>query len=100
MKQLVIAALFLTLAATQAEAQINAGEQKPEPSLPFNMVQVTTLNLPWRIAFLPDGRMLITEKVGGMVLVTQQEAKPPVANVPPPFSQDQAVILAYFPSPP
>ena len=26
------------------------------------MTQITTLNLPWRIAFLPDGRMLITEK--------------------------------------
>ena len=67
MKQVVIAGLFLALAATQSDAQINAGEQKPEASVPFNMVQVTTLNLPWRIAFLPDGRMLITEKVGGMV---------------------------------
>jgi hypothetical protein len=52
MKQLAIAGLFLALAATQADAQINAGEQKPEPSAPFTMVQVTTLNLPWRIAFL------------------------------------------------
>ena len=26
--------------------------------------QVATFSLPWRIAFLPDGRMLITEKVG------------------------------------
>jgi hypothetical protein len=36
MKQLVIAGLFLALAATHADAQINAGEQKPESSLPFN----------------------------------------------------------------
>ena len=41
MKQLAIAGLFLALAATQADAQINAGEQKPEASVPFNMVQVT-----------------------------------------------------------
>ena len=74
MKQLAIAGLFLALVATQAEAQINAGEQKPEAGLPFNMVQVATLKLPWRIAFLPDGRMLITEKVGSMELVTQQGA--------------------------
>jgi glucose/arabinose dehydrogenase len=77
MKQLLIAGLLLAL-ATQAGAQINAGEQQPEPSLPFTMVQVATLNLPWRIAFLPDGRMLITEKVGGMELVTPQGAKTPV----------------------
>jgi len=83
MKQLVIVALFLALAATQAEAQINAGEQKPEPSLPFNMVQVATLNLPWRIAFPPDGRMLISEKV---VLSPKLHASPklPVPEFRPP----------------
>src|SRR6202050_1518075 len=99
MRQLVIAGLFLALAATQADAQINAGEQKPEPGLPFNMVQVTTLNLPWRIDFLPDGRMLITEKVGGMVLVTQQGAKTPVANVPASFYKGQGGMLGVFLSP-
>src|SRR5271156_2605202 len=99
MKQYVIAGLFLALAATQAEAQINAGEQKPEPGVPFNMVQVATLDLPWRIAFLPDGRMLITEKVGGMVLVTQQGAKTPVANVPPVLSKGQGGQLGVFLAP-
>jgi glucose/arabinose dehydrogenase len=99
MKQLVIAGLLTALAATQVEAQINAGEQKPEASVPFNMVQVTTLNLPWRIAFLPDGRMLITEKVGGMLLVTQQGAKTPVANVPASFYRGQGGMLGVFLSP-
>ena len=99
MKRLAIAGLFLALAATQADAQINAGEQKPEPSLPFNMVQVATLNLPWRIAFLPDGRMLITEKVGGMELVTQQGAKTPVTNVPAVLSKGQGGMLGVFLSP-
>src|SRR6201995_2367395 len=99
MKQLAIAGLFLALVATQVDAQINAGEQQPEPSVPFNMVQVTTLNLPWRIAFLPDGRMLITEKVGGMELVTQQGAKTPVANVPAVLSKGQSGMLGVFLSP-
>jgi len=99
MKQLVFAGLFLALAATQSDAQINAGEQKPEPSVPFNMVQVTTLKLPWRIAFLPDGRMLITEKVGGMVLVTPQGAQTPVANVPASFYKGQGGMLGVFLSP-
>ncbi len=99
MKQLAIAGLFLALAATQVNAQINAGEQKPEASLPFNIVQVTTLNLPWRIAFLPDGRMLITEKVGGMLLVTQEGAKTPVKNVPEAFYRGQGGMLGVFLSP-
>ena len=99
MKQLLIAGLFLALAATQADAQINAGEQKPESCLPFKMAQVATLNLPWRIAFLPDGRMLITEKVGGMELVTQQGAKTPVSMFRPYCPRGKAACWVFF-SPP
>jgi len=99
MKRLVIVGLFLALAATQADAQINAGEQKPESSLPFNMVQVATLKLPWRIAFLPDGRMLITEKAGGMELVTQQGAQTTVTNVPAVLWKGQGGMLGVFLSP-
>ena len=71
MHKLAIAALSLALLPAGADAQVNAGEQKPEASLPFTMTQVATFNLPWRIAFLPDGRMLITEKPGRVWLVTQ-----------------------------
>jgi glucose/arabinose dehydrogenase len=99
MKHLAIAGLFLAIAASGASAQINAGEQKPEPSLPFNMVQVTTLNLPWKIAFLPDGRMLITEKVGGLQLVTQQGAKTPVSGVPAALWRGQGGMLGVYLSP-
>ncbi len=99
MKTFVNAALLLTLVSTTARAQINAGEQKPEPSLPFTMTQVATFNLPWRIAFLPDGRMLITEKPGPVWLVTQQGAKTPVANVPAVLHQGQGGMLGVFLSP-
>ena len=99
MKQLVIAGIFVALAVTRANAQINAGEQQPEPTLPFNMVQVATFDLPWRIAFLPDGRMLITEKVGGMWLVTQQGAKTPVTNVPAVLCKGQGGMLGVYLSP-
>ena len=87
------------MAATQANAQINAGEQKPEPSLPFTMTQVATFDLPWRIAFLPDGRMLITEKVGPLWLVTQQGAKTPVTNVPAVLYKGQGGMLGVYLSP-
>ena len=99
MKKLANAVLFLALASTSANAQINAGEQKPEPILPFTMTQVATFNLPWRIAFLPDGRMLITEKVGPIWLVTKQGAKTPVSNVPAVLYQGQGGMLGVFVSP-
>jgi aldose sugar dehydrogenase len=99
MKHLAIAGLFLSMAASGASAQINAGEQKPESSLAFNMVQVTTLSLPWKIAFLPDGRMLITEKVGGMQLVTQQGTKTPVTGTPAVLWRGQGGMLGVYLSP-
>ena len=100
MKRLAIAGLCLAVTAGKAMAQINAGEQKPEASVPFNMVQVATLRLPWRIAFLPDGRMLITEKVGGLQLVTQQGAMTSVANAPEVLSKGQGGMLGVYLSPP
>jgi glucose/arabinose dehydrogenase len=99
MKTFVYSALLLTLVSTTARAQVNAGEQKPEPSLPFTMTQVATFNLPWRIAFLPDGRMLITEKPGAVWLVTQQGAKTPVEKVPAVLHQGQGGLLGVFLSP-
>jgi aldose sugar dehydrogenase len=99
MKRLVIAGLFLAMAVGRVSAQVNAGEQKSDPNLPFNMVQVTTLSLPWKIAFLPDGRMLITEKVGGLQLVTQQGTKMPVANAPAVLWRGQGGMLGVYLSP-
>ncbi len=99
MQKLAITALSLALLPAGANAQVNAGGQKPEPDLPFTMTQVATFNLPWRIAFLPDGRMLITEKVGPVWLVTQQGEKTPVANVPAVLSQGQGGMLGVFVSP-
>src|SRR5947207_10113849 len=63
------------------------------------MTEVATFNLPWRIAFLPDGRMLITEKVGPLWLVTQHGAKTPVSNVPAVLHQGQGGMLGVFVSP-
>ena len=91
--------LVLALASTGAQAQVNAGDIAPQPSLPFTMTEVANFHLPWRIAFLPDGRMLITEKVGGLWLVTQQGQKTPVANIPAVLHQGQGGMLGVFVSP-
>jgi glucose/arabinose dehydrogenase len=99
MTKLAAAAMLLALASTGADAPINAGGQKPEADLPFVLTQVTTFKLPWRIAFLPDKRMLITEKVGALWLVTPEGAKTPVTNVPAVLWQGQGGMLGIFLSP-
>ena len=56
--------LLALLTTTPALAQINAGSLAPTADKPFAVTKVAEFNLPWRMAFLPDGRMLITEKGG------------------------------------
>src|SRR5262245_7397465 len=91
--------LLLALVPTAAGAPINAGEVRPETDVPFTMIQVAEFKLGWRIAFLPDGRMLVTEKVGPVWLVTQQGEKTPIDNVPPVLWQGQGGMLGVFLSP-
>ena len=99
MKSILFVGLLLALVPAAGDAPINAGELKPEATLPFTMTEVATFSLPWRIAFLPDGRMLITEKVGALQLVTQKGEKTPVANVPKVLWQGQGGMLGVFLSP-
>ena len=92
--------MLFILAAAAIGAQVNVGEQKPEAGLPFTMTAVTTFELPWRLAFLPNGRMLITEKVGPVWLVSPQGQKiSPVVNTPPVYWQGQNGMHGVFISP-
>ncbi|WP_426284580.1 PQQ-dependent sugar dehydrogenase [Luteibacter sp. E-22] len=99
MKKLVTGILLGGVLASATHAQTNAGDQTSDPDLPFTMTKVASLDLPWRIAFLPDGRMLVTEKVGRVALVTQQGAKTDVKGVPASYFEGQNGMLGVFLSP-
>lgn len=54
-----------------------------QSSLPFEVEAVTGFDEPWAMAFLPDGRMLVTEKKGNVFIVTQDgEKSRPIGGVP------------------
>ena len=65
MQRLATIALSL-LVVVSAEAQTD---------LPFDVEPITSFDEPWAMAFLPDGRMLVTEKKGSVFIVTADGKK-------------------------
>jgi len=79
---------------------------------PFQIQTITDFDEPWALAFLPDGRMLVTEKKGNLYIVQQDGTKSrPVAGLPdvdyggqgglgdvalhPDFSNNRRIYLSY-----
>jgi len=96
---LAVLATLIAYSSQPAMSQINAATITPTTELPFKLTQVTTLNFPWRIAFMPDGRMLITEKPGKLWIVTQAGAKTEVTGVPAVANVMQGGLLGVYLSP-
>ena len=42
-----------------------------EPALPFQLTTVAEFDEPWAMTFLPDGQLLVTEKAGRLLIVSQ-----------------------------
>jgi len=105
----VIGALLCVLAATGVASAQTFSSERHE----FRMVTVVQgLVHPWGLAFLPDGDMLVTERVGRLRIVRNGKLSPsPVPGVPkvalggqgglldvtlhPEFTQNRLVYLSY-----
>lgn len=99
-------ALFTTLAAFSAQAADSV-----DPESVFTIEPVAQLQRPWAMTFLPDGRLLVTEKEGRVLLVTQEGKSSEVAGAPavdyggqgglgdivlhPNFASNRVVYLSY-----
>lgn len=102
---------FLVLLVAFASSALAQTYKSDEHS--FRVVKVVQgLEQPWSLAFLPDGRMLVTEKAGRLRLVRQGKLEAqPIAGVPqvtahgqgglhdvvlhPQFQKNQLVYLSY-----
>lgn len=83
-----------------------------QEDLPFDVQVVTEFNEPWAMAFLPDGRLLVTEKAGRLFIVSQEGQKTsPISGLPdvdyggqgglgdvavhPDFAENNMIYLSY-----
>ena len=84
------AALMLAIAIGMAEERVIDAKT--------SQIKVETvaagLDHPWGLAFLPDGRMLVTERVGRLRIVTKDgQISEPIKGVPEVFAQGQGGLL-------
>lgn len=79
---LLSSAFPLAWGGADAAPSVNAGRNAPSAEKPFKETAVASFDYPWAIAFLPDGRLLVTEKPGRLFVTTQQGEKTEIAGLP------------------
>ena len=84
--------------AIVAPAPTTTATPAPAPSpttggLPFATREVATFNAPWAMTFLPDGRMLVTEKGGTLLLVSADGTQKTTAATIPVDSAGQGGLM-------
>ncbi|VWX59885.1 PQQ-dependent sugar dehydrogenase [Sphingorhabdus sp. 109] len=84
-------AIFMVSCTNGENAQTNAGastetqalaEISPVDRKPFETTAIASFDEPWAMTFLPDGRMLISEKAGKLQLVDAKGQKTEISGVP------------------
>ena len=98
MRHLSLVALPLILIACSAE---NAtGQNAAAAEKPFKTSVIADFDSPWAMTFLPDGRALVTEKAGEMILFDPKNGtKIPVAGIPQSDSAGQGALMDVVLSP-
>lgn len=85
--------MALTIALL-APAGCSAKKAPPAQHKGFDVVAIASFNEPWAMTFLPDGRMLVTEKPGQIYIVSQQGAKSaPLSGLPKVAHDGQGGLL-------
>ena len=95
MRLLTTATLIIAAAiCSPAKAEITKAPTVKSKSAPAATTFAKGLVNPWGMAFLPDGRLLVTERPGRMRLIGKDgQLSPPLGNVPPVYASGQGGLL-------
>jgi glucose/arabinose dehydrogenase len=77
-----IAAALLTVAVAAPTVAVAQPKAQRVQDAPFTVTPVVKLDEPWAMTFLPDGRLLVTEKKGRLRVVTPDGKVGSVTGVP------------------
>ncbi len=118
-RYLISAAACLVLAACGSGNEVNLSTQPTAPAAtaavadaePFNVTAMVQFDEPWAMTFLPDQRLLVTEKRGTLKLLRPGSTATSIRGVPavdyggqgglgdvvlhPQFAQNQLIYLSY-----
>lgn len=112
MRSILTGTMVLALAGGCAADARQGAEAQQASGLPFDVQVIADFESPWAMTFLPDGRMLITEKAGILYLVSADgQQRQPVTGIPsvstngqgglmdvvlhPGFAQNRLVYFSY-----
>jgi glucose/arabinose dehydrogenase len=84
------AAAIAVMAPALTLGQARPADAPPASADAVRTEQLATLEFPWGMAYLPDGRLLITEKPGRLRIYADGKLSAPIENVP---------AVSYRPSP-
>jgi len=85
--------LSLTLLACSGSST-PGGAQVASSDKPFQATEIARFDSPWAMAFLPDGKMLVTQKAGALILFDPQSgARQTVGGTPQVVSEKQGALM-------
>jgi glucose/arabinose dehydrogenase len=94
------AILLMSSAVAAPAAQAPVTGTRPGAAAPFKTSAIASFDNPWALAFLPDGRMLVTEKAGRLLLLSSDgKQRVAVSGVPRVDSSGQGALGEVVPHP-
>lgn len=88
-----IAALGVPASGSAQQSAGGSREVVQTKSGPVNIERLVALEEPWGMTFLPDGRLLVTEKPGRLRIYADGKLSEPVAGVPKVAYREQGGLL-------
>ena len=103
MRLALFAALPITLIACSGNAPATEGDaqagETPPSAKPFRATVVADFVSPWALAFLPDDRIVVTEKAGQMILLSPDGKRRQTIATLPVYAAGQGGLMDVVPAP-